>query len=443
MSFIPAYILILFFLIIIDYFAGILIEKSEGKRRKVFLIASLIANIGTLCFFKYFNFVENNLAALAGFIHWNYPIKILEIALPIGLSFHTFQSMSYVIEVYRKKQKVERHFGIYALYVMFFPQLVAGPIERPYNLIHQFYEKHFFEYKRVTDGLKLMLWGLFKKVVIADRLAIFVNAVYNDPTSYSGLPLIISTVFFAFQIYCDFSGYTDIAIGSAQVMGFKLMDNFNRPYHSKSIAEFWRRWHISLSTWFRDYLYIPLRGNRVSKLRYYFNIIVVFFLSGFWHGANWTFAIWGLLHGAYMIASNITKNIREKIALMLKLTKHPTTYKAMQIIATFTLVTFAWIFFRANNIHDAVYIITHLFSNLNMDLSKMIPTTGNLFEFIIAILSIIFMEIIHVIQAHGRIRTEFLTRYPIATRWAIYIIIIWALLLLGVFGENQFIYFQF
>ena len=315
MAFIPIYILILFVTITIDYFAGIWIENSQGNNRKWFLVMSIISTCLVLFVFKYFNFFLGNVAAIAKFLHWNYPIEILNIILPIGLSFHTFQSLSYVIEVYRNNQKAEHNFGIYSLYVMFYPQLVAGPIERPQNLLHQFYEKHSFDFERVVDGLKLMAWGLFKKVVVADRLALIVNGVYDNPTQFSGSSLILSlaTVFFAFQIYCDFSGYSDIARGCARVMGFKLMVNFDRPYFSKSIAEFWKRWHISLSTWFRDYLYISLGGNRVSTSRLYFNLFITFLISGLWHGANWTYVIWGALNGIYLIFAIVTAGLRRRL----------------------------------------------------------------------------------------------------------------------------------
>ena len=295
MAFIPWYIVILIITILIDYFAGLWLDRPDlaPAQRKTVLTISIVSTCLVLFVFKYFNFFNTNFTAIASFFRWNYPIGALKIILPIGLSFHTFQSLSYVVEVYRGNQKAERHFGIYALYVMFYPQLVAGPIERPQNLLHQFYAEHCFDYRRVTDGLKLMLWGMFKKVVIADRLAIAVNQVYGNPHDYTGVPLIVATVFFAFQIYCDFSGYSDIAIGAAQVMGFRLMDNFNRPYFSKSIAEFWKRWHISLSTWFRDYLYIPLGGSRTKTWRWQFNLFITFLASGFWHGANWTYIIWG------------------------------------------------------------------------------------------------------------------------------------------------------
>jgi len=296
MAFIPVYIFILFFLIAIDYVAGILIEGAEGTRRKWYLVMSIVANVGMLAVFKYFNFLNANARAVAEVFHWPYGLPALNIILPIGLSFHTFQAMSYTIEVYRGRHKAERHLGIYAIYVMFFPQLVAGPIERPQNLIHQFREVHDFDYDRVTEGVKRMAFGLFMKVVIADRLADYVNPVYNNPYTYEGLTLVIATIFFALQIYCDFAGYSQMAIGAAEVMGFKLMRNFNRPYLSRSISEFWSRWHISLSSWFRDYLYIPLGGNRVAPLRWYYNLFVTFLLSGLWHGANWTFVIWGALN---------------------------------------------------------------------------------------------------------------------------------------------------
>ncbi|MDT7604999.1 MAG: alginate O-acetyltransferase complex protein AlgI, partial [Acidobacteriota bacterium] len=303
MVFKPLYILILAFTIIVDYTAGILIEDAKGRRRKAYLVASICANVGVLAFFKYYNFLNGSLREALGALHLAAPVPpLLHILLPIGLSFHTFQSLSYTIEVYRGRHPAERHAGIFALYVMFYPQLVAGPIERPQNLLHQFHERHYFDYPRVVAGLQLMLWGMFKKVVIADRLSPFVNLVYDDPHSYRGVSFIVATIFFAFQIYCDFSGYSDIALGAAQVMGFTLMKNFDRPYFSKSISEFWKRWHISLSTWFRDYVYLSLGGNRVSRPRWYFNLFFTFLVSGLWHGANWTYVIWGALNGVYLIA---------------------------------------------------------------------------------------------------------------------------------------------
>jgi alginate O-acetyltransferase complex protein AlgI len=441
MAFIPIYILILFFTISVDFTAGILIENAQGRRRKLFLIGSLLANVGVLAFFKYFNFANDNLLALARLIGWSYPLEHLAIILPIGLSFHTFQSLSYTIEVYRGHYPAERHPGILALYVMFYPQLVAGPIERPQNMLHQFREQHTIEYQRIVGGLQLMAWGLFKKVVIADRLAIAVNQVYNQPTNYSGFSLIIATVGFAYQIYCDFSGYSDIAIGAAQVMGFRLMTNFKRPYHSKSIAEFWKRWHISLSTWFRDYLYISLGGNRVPKWRWQFNLLITFLISGLWHGANWTFVVWGALHGFYLILSIWTEGPRRKLMAVTRLDSRPRIAKGMQMTVTFALVCFAWIFFRANTISDAAYIATHLFSgigNLSSDFALGL-SWGN---WLVALIAIGVLEVVQWIQRHQSMR-EVLSRRPVWVRWGVYYGLVASTLILGMFQGSQFIYFQF
>ena len=361
MAFVPKYLLILAITITIDYFAGIGLEKYSGRKRKWLLIASIVSNVGMLAFFKYFNFANENLAALANFIGWNYPIKNLAIILPIGLSFHTFQSLSYTIEVYRRKFKAERHFGYLATYVMFYPQLVAGPIERPQNVLPQFHTEHKFDYQRVTDGLKWMAWGMFKKVVIADRMAIFVNPIYDAPGQYDGPALLVATIAFAIQIYCDFSGYSDIALGSAQVMGIKLMKNFNHPYFAKSISEFWNRWHISLSTWFRDYLYIPLGGNRVHRIRWVFNLFITFVVSGLWHGANWTFIVWGALHGFYVVFFGLTANLWRRISFVMRLSQRPRIESGIAILSTFLMVSFAWIFFRANSLSDAIAIAQGLF----------------------------------------------------------------------------------
>ena len=454
MCFVPVYILILAFTIIIDYFAGILIEQSSKlRRKKIFLIASLTANIGVLCVFKYFNFINDNITTLLGLGHIKNPVPALTILLPLGLSFHTFQAISYNIEVYRGHQKAERHFGIYVLYVMFYPQLVAGPIERPQNLLHQFKEKHSFDYKTVSDGLKLMLWGFFKKVVIADRLAILVNQVYDHPKDYKGISLIIATVLFAFQIFCDFSGYSDIAIGAAKVMGFKLMTNFNKPYFSKSIDEFWKRWHISLSTWFKDYLYIPLGGNRVPVPRWYLNLMIVFLLSGLWHGANFTFIIWGTLHGLFLIANIILK---KPITLFYKhsgLQRFPGIKKVLQIIVTFCFVCFAWIFFRSPDLHVAWYVCTHLFSGINNDFLQIMNNgvarnhilflDKNYRILIVGLAFVIIMESVHLYIGHKNI-IEVVSCKPQWMRWLIYYTVVMAIVFFGVY-ENapQFIYFQF
>ena len=450
MAFIPAYILILAVTIVIDYFAGIWIEKSEGNKKRKFLVLSIFSLCLVLFIFKYFNFFNHNFAALAAKFELEYPIRDIGLLLPIGLSFHTFQSLSYVVEVYRGKQKAEKHFGLYSLYVMFYPQLVAGPIERPQQLMYQFYERHRFEYKRVTDGLKLMTWGMFKKVVIADRLAVFVNEVYGNPGNYEGISLAVATVFFAFQIYCDFSGYSDIAIGAAQVMGFRLMQNFNRPYFSKSISEFWKRWHISLSTWFRDYLYIPLGGNRVSIPRWYLNLLITFVVSGLWHGANWTFVIWGALHGIYLVAGIVTRNFRDKVVRISGLDKKKSLHRFIQVMITASLVCLTWVFFRAESLDDALLILGRMFSGIGNIAEIFGPERGhilylgqNLFDFSMCIFLILFLGLIELIQRKGSI-IQMMNNWNPVYRWAFYYAVIIVILLFGQYEIAQrFIYFQF
>ena len=307
----PKLIILILITIFINYTAALYIYKYKKQKGKKILILTLFIDFGLLFIFKYLGFMNDTLLALFGD---NWPIKTLNIILPMGISFYTFQAASYTIDVYRGTIKPERHFGIFALFVMFFPQLVAGPIERSENLLPQFYEKHKFDFERIISGLRIMMWGFFKKIVIADRAATAVNAIYNSAQSYSGLYLVIATVLFAFQIYCDFSGYSDIAKGCARVLGFRLMDNFKNPYLSGSIKEFWRRWHISLSTWFMDYIYIPLGGNRAGKLKKYRNLIVTFLISGLWHGANWTFVLWGGIHGIYQVVGQMTYKSKKGFA---------------------------------------------------------------------------------------------------------------------------------
>src|SRR5689334_12035037 len=434
MAFIPVYILILFFTIAIDYVAGIMIENAQGQKRKLYLAASIVANVGVLAVFKYFNFLSANANAIAEVFHWPYEFPILGIILPIGLSFHTFQAMSYTIEVYRGNQKAERNFGIYALYVMFYPQLVAGPIERPQNMLHQFYEKHELNYDNVVSGLKMILWGFFQKLVVADRLSIYVDAVYNNPENHSGLTLLLATIFFAFQIYCDFAGYSNIALGSAKIMGFKLMTNFRRPYYAKSISEFWRRWHISLSSWFTDYLYIPLGGNRVSVPRWYFNLLFVFLLSGLWHGANWTFILWGAINGLYLIFSLVFKKFNEKLSVFTGLKKNPRISAFVQIVTAFLLTNFAWIFFRANSIGNAFLIIRKIFTFKG---PLFIDTPSLIVYSLLAIALLLISEFI----------TEFYPELSLINhkykpvRYVAYACLITIILLLGVFDGGQFIYF--
>ena len=433
-AFIPVYILILFFTIIIDYFAGILIEESTDKKRKRFLIMSIVANVGVLAVFKYFNFFIGNMNEMMETLHLTaHPLPLLNIILPIGLSFHTFQAMSYTIEVYRGHQKAESHFGIYALYVMFFPQLVAGPIERPQNIMHQFKEQHTFDIDNAVHGLQMMLWGFFMKVVVADRLGLYVNAVYGNVSNHNGATLLLATLLFSFQIYCDFAGYSYIAIGSARVMGFRLMTNFNRPYFSNSVATFWKRWHISLSTWFRDYVYIPLGGNRVSKGRHFFNLFFVFMLSGLWHGANWTFVVWGSLNGIYLIIESLLpqRKYSQANTFIHKLKK------ATSIFFTFLLISFSWIFFRATSIGEASVIIKKIATD-----SFHIPflSWGNL-AYSFFVLAILLLVELYCERHHGKF---YLAEHSKAwVRFSWYLGIVLMILLLGVFDGGQFIYFQF
>lgn len=460
MSFRPEYVLILLLLITVDYFAGLIISKAKGQKRKLYLLISILANIGILFYFKYFNFVFDNISYIlnAFQIHSDFPK--FSLLLPLGLSFHTFQSMSYTIEVYRKKQKPEKNFFTYALYVMFFPQLVAGPIERPQHLLHQFYEKHYFEYTRVTNGIKLIAWGFFKKLVIADNISSFVDPIYNtSPMGQQGISFILATILFSYQIYCDFSGYSDIAIGTAQVLGFRLVNNFNNPYFANSPADFWRRWHISLSSWLRDYIYIPLGGNRVPRHIWVFNILATFMLSGLWHGASWTFIIWGLLHGGYIIISTLLGKLANSISILREILKWKIA-SYFQIFATFCLVSYAWIFFRARDVSDAKYIATHLFNGVDIyiadiiqyaSISKSIPLemivkpvliTKTMGDFVIVVLAIVAMQLIYFLQKDGNM-WEYLSKKPFYIRWGFYSILFWSIFTFGNFAKKEFIYFAF
>ena len=437
MAFVPIYILILGFTIVVDYFAGIFIENSQGKRRKFFLVCSLIANIGILCIFKYYNFINTNFSFLLHGFGLSNPIPYLSILLPIGLSFHTFQAMSYTIEVYRGNQKTERHFGIYALYVMFYPQLVAGPIERPQNLLHQFREKHLFDSDRVFEGLKIMIWGLFKKLVVADRLGIVVNMAYGNIDHQNGLTLLLATIFFSFQIYCDFSGYSDIAIGAARVMGFNLMTNFRRPIFAKTTGEFWKRWHISLSTWFKDYLYFPMGGSKVSVPRWYFNIMIVFLISGLWHGSNWTYIIWGGINGFYLVFAIVTKKYRDKFNARTRIIKFPRLFLLSEVVVTFMLITFSRIFFRSKSVEDAVTVI-----------KKIGTFRGSISNIGINALAYSFFAIGFLLLVE--FKREFYTgKFTLSNhqnfwvRNAYFSFLIILIITIGVFDGGQFIYFQF
>lgn len=467
MAFIPVYILILGATILVDYVAGLAIEKAEGKRRRSFLILSIVANLGMLVLFKYFNFFNANAAAIANWLDWNYPIPFLNLALPIGLSFHTFQSMAYTIEVYRGNQKAERHLGILALYVLFYPQLVAGPIERPGHMLPQLHEEHKFDYNNFADGLRLMAWGFFKKLVIADRLALLVNSVYTNPANYDGPLLALTALAFAYQIYCDFSGYSDIAIGAARVMGFRLMTNFDRPYSARSISEFWQRWHISLSSWFRDYIFFPMRRSLLrSKIRLpdWLNqmlpTLITMLLSGLWHGANWTFVVWGGLHGICLTIELWTSPLRDRIAHALRLDSVPRFRSALQTASVFVLVSFALIFFRATSLPAAFDFIQRIalgwdFSHaplwveqirvtlgLNYPLAIVFPNISGAVVLLLTLLQILILEIAQFMQKETPLE-RILAGQTALIRWSAYYALAFNIILFGSFLPSTFIYFQF
>ena len=441
MSWNPKYIFLIVFATVVNFYCGIKISEAENStKKKLFLLFGLTATLSQLFFFKYFNFFNDSFRAVFQFIETPYHIPTLDFLLPVGISFFTFQTLSYTIDVYRGEKEPEYHLGIFALYVSFFPQLVAGPIERSTRLLPQFYEKHDFEFYRAKEGIVLILWGLFKKVVIADRLGIVVDEVYNDPTAHSGWTLIIATYFFAFQIFCDFSAYSDIAIGSAKIMGYRLMVNFDQPFISKTVTEFWRRWHISLSTWLNDYLYTPLAisWRNLGKTGIILALFITFFLSGLWHGAGWTFVIFGVLHGLGLIAEVLTKKSRKKLSKKLP----AWIYDNLSIFITFHFVCITWIFFRANSIDDALYVLTHLFTGLNQPIILGESISIGYAQFMFCILLIMVLEFVHYIQRKKIIVWHMFDNH-IVMRWALYHAMIIGILVFGSYSYTEFIYFQF
>jgi len=451
-----AYALLMLTSTVITYLSGYFIEKFDAKGKEVLkklcVAVSFTSNIAILFFFKYFDFMLGNLNAVLGLAGASPLNPNFDVLLPVGISFYTFQALGYTVDVYRKDVAHEKNFLRYALFVSFFPQLVAGPIERSSNLIHQLRERHYFDTKRVARGLMLMLWGFFMKLVIADRAALLVNTVYNNPhaETSTGFAVVIATVLFAFQIYCDFASYSDIARGCAEVMGIKLMKNFDTPYFSKSVGEFWRRWHISLSSWFRDYLYIPLGGNRKGTARKYFNLLVVFFVSGLWHGASWNFVIWGMLNGAYQVIGSITKPFRNKVSEKLGNDKSNFSGKLFKVLVTFVLINFSWIFFRANRTLDAFTLIKNMFSEFN----PWIFTDGTIFnlgldsaDMFILLSSLLVLFAVSVAKYKKFEIREWICKQGIWLRYSIYLIALFAVLIFGIYGVNydaaSFIYFQF
>ena len=438
----PLYSLLMLLSTFVTFIFSLLMNKYE-KKKKLFLILSLVINLGILFYFKYFNFIIDNINSILNILNIKV-VKSFDILLPVGISFYTFQALSYSMDVYRGDVEVERNFIKYALFVSFFPQLVAGPIEKSKVFLQQFNLQHKFNYNNVKSGILIMLGGYFLKLVMADRSSIIVNQVYNNLNNYTGFSLIFATILFAFQIYCDFYAYSLIAKGSAQILGYTLSDNFKQPYLAASIKDFWRRWHISLSTWFKEYLYIPLGGNRVSKIKLVRNILIVFVVSGLWHGAAWTFVIWGLLHGLYQVVGIYTSKFRNIICQIIKINKYPIIHKLFQIIICFILVNFAWIFFRANNLSDANYVIKNIFNfSNNFDLLSLGLDKYNILLLGICILILIIYEIFR----EKIDLLQFINKRNIVIRWGIYFFIIYFILIFGIYGPgydaSQFIYFQF
>ena len=451
----PEYVLLILASTVVDYFSGLKMSAAPDKRsRRPWLTLSLSANLGLLFAFKYWNFFADSTRDLLGAFNIFADIPEFSALLPVGISFYTFQTLSYSIDIYRGQLRPERHFGRFALFVSFFPQLVAGPIERASRLLPQLQVEHHFDYERVSSGLRQMIWGMFKKVVVADRLAVYVDAVYSDPSAHQGLPLIAATYFFAFQIYCDFSGYSDIAIGAARVLGFDLMENFRRPYLARTLSDFWRRWHISLSTWFRDYVYIPLGGNRASAARWFSNLAITFLVSGLWHGANWTFVAWGALHGGYLIFAIVTAGPRERLFSNLGLPESSRSRAALDIVVTFHLALVAWVFFRADSLGDAILVFQQSTQGLSAQLAPMldgdvraayqaaviavgVPKS----EFVLGLLGLLFVTVVDSVQERGGLSLPHGSARFLRFAW--YDLLILLIILLGAFGQQQFIYFQF
>lgn len=439
---------------LISYVFGLLLENlnkhakaSEGKR-KVWVVLSFILILSSLVFFKYFNFAADTVSYLMSLFNISWQKPRFNIILPVGISFYTFQALSYIMDVYRGDVKAQRNIGKYALYIAFFPQLLAGPINKAKHFLPQFEIEHSFDYDRVKKGLLLMLWGYFQKLIIADRLAILVNTVYDNPTAYRGFEIILATVFFAIQIYCDFSSYSDMARGAGLIMGFQLVKNFERPFFGKSIQDFWRRWHISLTSWFRDYLYFPLGGSRVSKGKRYRNIMIIFLVSGLWHGAGWTFVLWGALQGLYQILGMELKPFWDYIINKLHIDRDSFSHRLVQCFIVFILVDFSLIFFRANSFNDAIYLIKNIFVyNPWIFFDKSIYTLGlDQKDFNLALISIGILLMVDLLRRSPDL-PEKIAKQNIAFRWSLYFGALFAILIFGIYGSGynaiKFIYFQF
>ena len=440
---------------VITYFSGIVLNKiqeqkyeteKEKKYKKAVVFLSFASNLGILIFFKYFEWILENLSIVTK-LDFSFPFSIV---LPVGISFYTFQALSYTMDVYRGEITAEKNFIKYALFVSFFPQLVAGPIERSKNLLSQLDCEKKFQYDNAKSGLLLMLWGFFEKIVIADKAAIFVDNVYNNCSERYGSVIILATILFAIQIYCDFGGYSHIAIGAARVLNVQLMDNFRQPYMALTIHDFWNRWHISLSSWFKDYLYIPLGGNRRGRLRKYLNLFITFFVSGLWHGASWHFVVWGVLHGIYQIVSDAMRSVSQKMQNVIRIKRDCFSYRLLQRGITFGLVTFAWLFFRANNLGDALLMVKKMITELHPSgiVAESIWNNGlDQTQAVTLFIAILVLLIVDWIHEKGISITAFLNQQNLVFRWGVYYITILFIVIsfIQTFGTSAgaFIYFQF
>lgn len=427
---------LILFSTLVDYLVGLgLLKQENPTKRKILLWTSIIVNLGFLGFFKYYNFFLDNFITAFSFFGTEIQANSLNIILPVGISFYTFQTLSYSIDVYKRKLEPTKDFIAFSAFVSFFPQLVAGPIERATHLLPQFYKKRTFDYSKAVDGMRQILWGLFKKIVIADNCAEYANLIFNNSADYSGSTLVLGALFFTFQIYGDFSGYSDIAIGTSRLFGFDLMRNFNFPYFSRDIAEFWRRWHISLSTWFRDYLYIPLGGSRGGTWMKVRNTFIIFIVSGFWHGANWTFIVWGALNAIYFLPLLLTNNNRKNLETVAQGKLLPSLKEFSFMLLTFGLTVFAWIFFRAENIGHAINYISEIFSSSLFTIPTIHPRN--------LILLLMAFVIIEWFGREGQFAIQHLgLKWKRPIRYAMYYAIIIAIFWFGG-KEQQFIYFQF
>lgn len=440
---------------LITYISGLIIGKCQkGWSKKLVVALSFISNLGILVFYKYFDFILENINVVLGKCDMQLVSNPFDIILPVGISFYTFQALSYTVDVYRKEIEPEKNPLKYALFVSFFPQLVAGPIERSKNLLNQMKNIEnikIWNYDRVANGFILMVFGMFQKMVIADRVSIFVDSVYNNLHAVGTMETVFAAIGFSIQIYCDFAAYSTIAIGAAKVMGFELMENFDTPYFAASIKEFWRRWHISLSSWFKDYLYIPLGGNRKGKIRKYFNLMVTFLVSGLWHGASWNYVIWGGLHGIYQVFGEILAPVRKKLVKVFKVNDGVFSYKLGQILFTFSLTSLTWVFFRAETIREALYFFKRMFMVWN----PWVFFNEGLYEYgldrvevNILFAALFVLLLVELLKYFKRQRiSEFLMEQNLWFRWIVVIGMIVACVVYGEYGisfdSNQFIYFQF